>query len=265
VTNNRVPKSRKQKNTGTKFPDWAPPQIVDAIAFMQADDSRHEQFSGYQDNLGRMIEMWTRLSTRPEMKPVWEWYFASDLSKIFGFHDHRSLFYCASVIDEVFPVAPKLSSQAYKVEMNEIAALANKLADKMRKFDFPTENTFALHNIVSPLYLDDADDATNEDRLSSWMDATRHFDRWIPSMPDLLNRIEAFAIREGHEQWSRLPMSRKVNGPSAYRSFFIRTVAYHFDRSPARIAIFCSVALDDPDITADMVRKLIKEQKGASE
>ena len=143
-----------------------------------------------------------------------------------------------------YHAAPKLSPTDYRDEMAEIARLAAVLSAKLKKFSPPDLD---YCNPFPPyVLLGKAANAVNDK---------------LPPIDAQLIALAKRAEVEAVDQCHRFPLPRKVNDKNTLRTYFVRIVADYFfimyaDYSPSRLAIFCGVALDDPDITPDLIRKL---------
>lgn len=242
----------------TFYPAWAPSEIVEAIKYLTAYPE--EAPAAEKLRAEKIASMWMRLVTRPEMKDVW----ASILSsQLFPLMAPQGFFRSVSELDEEFEVAPKLSEQAYSKELMEIAKLAKALATRIEKFDRAAWcgcSPFLSSEVFSGNELQTAAAMLAPDQKHPF-EVARALDRHLPAFSKQLIGVAASATKEAKEQSRRLDVSRKANDKNAFRTFFIRSVAWALDYSPAKVAIFASVALDDPDISADLVRGLLPKIK----
>jgi hypothetical protein len=239
-----------------KFPRWAPAEITNICALY--DQGANE--SGANGELcGTLSAMWLRLLTRPEMELIWPWIIrtTSDhklYDRQFGFA------YQFGTIIESFNICPRLSEQSYAKEMREIAAMASELAERLEKLEarvpYGPGDPFTPYRLLPP-HLSDPYQAEGPEPFNSEQSRLHHRLASV-TIGEHLRYLEKAAKSEEKEQYGRLPVSRKAND---FRAYLIREVAKYFysfsdDFSPSKIATICSVALDDPDITPDLVRKI---------
>lgn len=235
-----------------KFPQWAPPILLGAVEhYTQVANEGGPEAAQCAD----FAEMWRRLLTRPEMEFVWPWIINTTG---FGLCEYLGFFRQFGSIVEDFHSAPRLSEAAYSAEMREIATMAASLAARIRKFSGTGLGRSPFNSILWPdnkeFELRDQFSESGEFRVFQKM--TSEF----PTVAQHLDRLEDVARSEERFQYSRLPVSRKSND---FRAYLIREIRNYFlmfpeGHSPSRIATICSVALDDPDITPDLVRALVK-------
>ena len=222
------------------YPKWVPPTIVQCL-----NEYRNgNQAQAPDDAPSQLAEIWHRLATRPEMEAVWHFIAQFDNDNYFPLVANGGLFGNINRRLRAYHAAPKLSPTDYHDEMTEIARMAAALSAKLKKFsatDLGYYNPFPPHAL-----LDKAANAVGYD---------------LPPIDAQLIALANTAKAEAVDQFRRFPLPRKVNDKNALRTYFIRIVSDFFfvtysDFAPSRLAIFCSVALDDPDITPDLIRKL---------
>jgi hypothetical protein len=240
-----------------RYPDWAPADVIKCIELY---DQLARERDGYEAaHCDYMAALWRRLATRPEMESVWPWILEKTELPLY---ENGEFFSGLGITIERFNVLPKLSGVAYEKEMIQIAEMAAALSPRLKKFEASTSlhgNPFVdIHwNIHKSMELMDRFE-TGQTPLFYMLNAE------FPSIAEHLDRLEAEARKEALFQASRLRVSRKSND---FRAYFIREVNCHFmtfnakgdhSPSPSKVATICSVALDDPDITPDLVRKVGK-------
>lgn len=240
-----------------KLPKWAPPELANTSELFE------QQAKVEGANVARCMQlsgMWSRLVTRPEMEAVWPW--ISKTKASFQFFEPYGFVYQFGAAVENFYAAPRLSEKAYAKEMREIATLASILAERLEKFEarmrYAVGDPFSPHNLL-PTHLSDPYQVAEPDKFNSEQ-SLRHHRLANVTIAEHLRFLEKAAGEEEKEQLSRLRVSRKAND---FRTYLIREVAAYFlsmleEAPPSKIATICSVALDDPDITPDLVRKIAK-------
>lgn len=222
------------------YPKYVPASIVEWL-------NEHRNTSQAQtpgaDPL-KIVEIWHRLATRPEMEVVWHFISRFDRAPFLPLVANGGLLGTINRRLIAYHFAPKLSPTDYRDEMSEIARMAAALAAKLKRF---SDADVGCYNPFPPQVL-----------LGK---VAKAVDEHLPAIDAQLIVLANRAKVESVDQMHRLPLPRKVNDKNTLRTYFVRIVADHFfmmyaDYSPSRIAIFCSVALDDPDITPDLIRKL---------
>lgn len=241
-----------------KIPHWAPSELANASELFEqqakvegADVARCMQLSG----------MWFRLLTRPDMETVWPWISRTKTS--FQFFEPYGFVYQFGVAVENFYACPRLSEKAYAKEMREIAALASILAERLERLEarmpYGVGDPFSPHKLL-PTHLADPYQVTEPNEFNPEQSLLHHRLASV-TITEHLRYLEKAAEVEEKEQHSRLRVSRKAND---FRTYLIREVAAYFlwileEAPPSKIATICSVALDDPDVTPDLVRKIARE------
>ena len=171
-----------------------------------------------------------------------------------------------------FDEAPILSPQEYKEEMLEISKMAEKLSVKLKKFNdayflydpFVNQTMFSREQIetiaeklVNPKFFESKKSYQSERSITAHL-----LDHYLPPFNVQLHNLSMRAkseFEDPHHRLHRLP--RKVSDNNVFRTYFISVVRNIFladfgDGSHTRLATFCSVALDDPEITPNLVRKI---------
>jgi hypothetical protein len=243
-----------------KYPDWIPASVAEWI-------NRYEEAlssGNYPETVPLEFEIWRRLLTRPEMESVWDFILATV--------DHpESLLTNGGLTGKInrairyFFTSPRLSPADYKREMLEIAKMADALANKLKKF----YDAASPHNPFTYRALLNSDQLAivskrlgkeNDDDRGWWKIGNR-LDYCLPQFDFQLKGLANRAKLESEDQSYKMPLPRKINDENLFRTYFIKVVGDYFfvqcaDYSPTRLATFCSVALDDPDVTPDLARKL---------
>jgi hypothetical protein len=248
------------------YPTWTPAQLITLIedydALLQTSKLAHEDTAELQ----RRASMWARLATRKEMERVWLFIAGAD-----GLENLQTNGGLAGRIDRAmtsFQMSPRLSKADYKAEILEISQLANALSNKLQKFcaSESVQNFFRYGSLLEKQHLEGIKNIIRPELLKHRHGFTDQMaiyalDESLPSIHLQIKSLGQNAKSEAADQAYRLRLPRKTNDKNTFRTYFIRIISDHFfinfaDFSPTRIAIFCGVALDDPEITADLVRKL---------
>lgn len=245
------------------YQNWAPAEIIDYLN--ELSEYRGGGALSEDEALlaKRFHEMWTRLVTRPEMEFVWR-FIVERAGDTFSLRTNGGLLARVNGVTRDFEENPKFSPKAYEEEMHEIAKLADTLARKLRKFSNAGSpyNPFPLHSLLDSAQVERARHMMHPDILARRRElAPFSLTYWLPTIDEQLARLASNAAAEAEHQAHKLKLPRKVNDKNTFRTYFINVVRDYFfcmyaDYSPARLATFCSVALDDPDITANLVGKL---------
>ncbi|MDQ1923210.1 hypothetical protein [Massilia pseudoviolaceinigra] len=246
------------------FPNWAPPEIIEYLTEL-SDYRRLGVLSEDEAAITlRFHEMWTRLITRTEMELVWRFIIGLDNQVICTLRTNGGLIATVNRAMRNYEENPKFTQRGYKEEMQEIARLADILARKLSKFSNAgaSYNPFPLHSLLDSEQIERARLMMHPDILSRRRTlAPFSLTYYLPAIDKQLTRLSKNAIEEAVQQSNKLRLPRKVNDKNTFRTYFTKVIVDFFfityaDYSPSRIAIFCSVALDDPDITPNLVGKI---------
>lgn len=247
------------------FHSWVPKSVVNQVTTYFNQPSGATKFEiKTGDGVLDVAEMWKRLAMCHEMETVWK--FISTRNPSIELTSNGGLLGKVNRAMASYLENPKLTPADYKTEMKEIAKLSELLARKIKKFD--GENgaytTFPLHSLLNNHQLAQAEimmrpevvSGNNVMRGKCWI-----LDYCMPSISTQIEALAKIADSESKQQNMRFKLPRKVKGKNAFRTYFVRIVADYFfcmyaDYSPARLSIFCSTALDDVEITPDLIRKL---------
>lgn len=241
------------------YPKWVPASIVGRLAeYAEIKRGGHTW-----ETFNTEFDIWHRLATRPEMEPVWD--FVVKCVPVDELTTNGGLTGNINRAIRYFHTSPRLSPPDYKKEMLEIAKLADALSLKLRKFceADAVYNPFPYHSIFNSEQLEIAAKRLSES-ISSRRDREifrYKLDYSVPMLDFQLKGLANKAKTEAEDQSYRLSLPRKINDENLFRTYFVKKVGDYFflhyaDYSPSRLAIFCGVALDDPDVTPDLVRKL---------
>lgn len=240
------------------YPNWVPLQIVERVQEYEEIIRTGDKWPSFDCE----YNIWRRLATRPEMESVWNF--------ITGTVGSESLLTNGGLSGKVnrairyFFSSPRLSPADYKKEMLEIAKLANTLSKKIKKFCDagpynPFEYAMVFTNEQLKISLERLGEKYDDNRGRSWNGY--YLDSCMPTFDYQIKGIANRAQIESLEQTHKLRLPRKVKDENLFRTYFIKVIGDYFfvscaDYSPARLATFCSVALDDIDISPDLARKL---------
>jgi hypothetical protein len=258
-----------------KFPAWAPSSITDLIDEAEKDLQNGRTLTpSDREAIQRNAEMWTRLVTRPEMESVWRFIWGRSSFTIFA--TPKMLLANGGLVGTInrkvysYETDPRMSDKDYENDLLEIARLAEGLSNKLKKYcdiedwrnPFPPsalltqEERDAVSGILRPEYFQHKKTYQSNAGLAGHI-----LDSRLPKLDSLIRRLAEKAREEAGEKAARLNnLPRKVGDKNVFRTYFISIVKDYFmtqyhDYSPTRIATFCNVALDDPEITPDLVRK----------
>lgn len=263
-----------------KYPKWSPTEVIKLIAESKSRlNSQREWGAGEKELLQRDVEMWQRLATSPEMEVIWKKII--DNGKDHGWLTGTrgsilAVEILVRVVNDVrnkYDTGVKLTKKDYESELKDIAQLASSLSNKLRKFSvadeennpflyrllLANENLNLLSKVLKPQTFD------QELRDLWWCHRPEHYlDPVLPPINKLLELLSHAARVELQEKELRLDLPTKVGAANAFRTYFISSIGSFLTSSwtqysPSNIATFCSVALDDDAITADLVSKLLPE------
>lgn len=240
------------------YPDWVPPTVVDRLGQYKQIQDAGNVWPTFQIE----VDILERLASRPEMEKVW--------SFIINRGGEEFLTANGGLIGSIpraiqhFNHAPHLSPADYKAEMLEIAKLAETLSVKLRKFCVAGGyNPFPFDSLLNEQQFEESykrmgrpqDEPMKKFRFGSFLDGS------LPKLNFLMKGLAIRARSESEHQTSRFGLPRKVKDENLFRTYFIKQIGNYFfnhyaDYSPARLATFCSCALDDADITPTLVRKI---------
>jgi len=257
------------------FPTWTPIAFQNLINGYNEflSDSRSSEHADLEA-IKRDAEIWTRLTTRPEMESVWKFILARDEFSFFADPENLARANGGLVAKlgrylRAYHSAPILSEREYKNEMLEISKLAERLSGKLKKFCDAgfSQNPFSNSSMFTFEEIERFGRFIDPKLFENKKHSTRSITAYLLDLrlPLVNHQLHALALRAKNElndprhKLQRLP--RKVGDANVFRTYFISVVRNIFlgdfaDGSHARLATFCSVALDDPEITADLVRQI---------
>lgn len=272
-----------------KYPVWAPADVVElhrnyvnernAFATETHDKSdldKHAQHMGYQHWIDferaatLKTEIISRLLTRPEMKSFWKWLDDEDVlphttnGGIIG-----TLF---RAIDDWYKVNKKTVADRTE-EIRLIANHAKTLSRLLRKYHGEPQAFNSYGALISPAYDRNLEAIMRQEHLDKL--ATMHtgaravWNLILPPIDEILANLADAALDCDAKLLGKYP--RKIAASNALRTHLVNKMVSRFvlaaNPSPAMIATFCSVALDDAAITIDTINKseAMKEWKKALE
>lgn len=246
------------------YPKWTPAALIDylnELSEYRGSDALSEDEAAVTL---RFQEMWTRLATRPEMELVWRFIVGLDEGATYSLRTNAGLLSRVNTVIRNYEKNPRFSPKGYEEEMREIARLADTLSRKLRKFSKAGSvyDPFPLQSLFDNAQVERARGMMHPKILTGKSGSVPFsLTYFLPALDEQLANLAKRATDEAEGQFYRLKLPRKVNDKNNFRTYFINVVVDFFfgmyaDYSPSRVATFCSVALDDPDITANLVGKL---------
>lgn len=279
-----------------QFPKWTPVALIECIAdsqkFLNEEcgtdfENSIPQHVLYRDTVTLRLQIVERLATRPEMEEIWKYLFS--MEEYSEFLSEDGLRKVGGLIAQIFRwlenfgSSLKITTKEYEEELLEISRLAEKLSIKLKKFcelnhlsnPFPSNvvfDRFQIENIariIDPRFFstikyppDFNAELRDEWRIRETRSRTAYLlNDCLPNLDMQLHNLSVRATKEKENKASRHnDLPRKIKGENAFRTYFIGNANKFFlmlgNYSITRVATFCSVALDDADITADLVRGL---------
>lgn len=251
-----------------KFKEWTPEDLITVVNdYLTYLDENLDLSTKSKSEIIFRKKMWERLAVRPEMEGFWKSFNKSNKDSDLSLMANGGLFSRIEKGLNAYCINPRFTESDYKKEMIEIEKLATQLSNKIRKFSTADRSfdPFSHSNLLTKLQLEKAKNMILpnliESKYCSNSAARFTLDSYLPSLKSQLDRVSEISKIESVEKSFRFRMPKKSNDKNAFRTYFIRLVCenilvWYNGYSPAKIAIFCSVALDDSEITPDLVRKL---------
>lgn len=247
------------------FPEWVPHSIAQRV-------SEYKEHLDTIDPVDKKAitlraEMWNRLATRPEMEKFWK-YIEKNNCLTFSLTANGGLLGHINRYVEKYNQSPLFSPTDYKKEMLEIAKIATSLTRKLKKFSDAEEvggNPFIYGYVLSKPQIQKAIGLVRPDLIKPGANEAFYvrsaLNYYLPNFKEQLESLALVAKNEATDKGHLLPLPRKVKYTNNFRTYFVRVVTKYlitacYDFSPSIIATFCTVALDDPEITSDVVRKI---------
>lgn len=241
-----------------KFPKWAPQDVVDYYKGFPESDS---------PELLKDKEVIYRLITRPEMENVWAWVHEQNMclppmsnGGIVGMF-LRAL--------ESFDNTAKIPASERAGDFIEIQQMAFQLYIKLEKY----KNEYHAFNHYTSLIPECYDEflisslkETYQQKLIdrkktlTWETRFPFWNEYLPPISSLLKQL-SIAAKLSDSKLDK-PFPTKIKQSSALNTYLINVFYNNYllvDNGafpPSIVATFISVALDDPSVTADKVRKL---------
>lgn len=251
-----------------RMPSWAPTPLAEWLESYIKHAEEHGPRFVECEGVPELKDIWCRLLTRPEMEVVWKYIEEAETS--LSLTSNGGLLGTVNRAIEYYISARRISPAHYKEEMADIASLAEALARKIKNYSsansFGLFNPFPIDSLMSKDQLFSAGKMLRSDFLEpspvTGVSRTATALNWhLPAAHEILEGLARRASNESEHQSSRLRLPTKTKGATVFRTYFARYVAdwlvmHRLDYSPTKIATFCSVALDDPDLTPDLIRKI---------
>ena len=257
------------------FPHWAPKELVERYHVIAAGDltTEEEEFRA----------AFERVLLSPALRKTWEALARSsaDFEKQDAADAHavrrsnaarRSgawhVLRRAEICLDEWRNTPKKTRSEVAEELDEIEHRARKLAVMLGELSHDPLY-LQWHRLLSQEETDAVIRAFHPDLVAAFTRKPsfspnapiRALDVILPSLSTLLFRLADIAKDADRDRPRDLP--RKMHGGGALRTYFITCIGAEFlmwgVRTPAHIASFCSLFLDDSDITSDLVRKQLPE------
>jgi hypothetical protein len=217
------------------------------------------------------LKILKRLLTRPEMEKAWGW---------MNTHHTSSLSIAANggIIGRLllaihrWESSLRLSSSDRQEELKTVARLARRLSSKLRAMRGESWGFMQPITLVPKEYEEKLAKALHPDLVGRSY-KKRPLRQWLtllqPPIEDQLETLAVAASSIAPEFGLSDGFPRKITARSAFRTFIINSLTHDFHlltghHAPAMIATWASVALDDPNITSDTVRKCSAARKIAA-
>lgn len=236
---------------------WTPRSVI-----LLLDSLHNTHTNGEADeNFQRDLAMWMRLSTRPEMEKVWA---AIDLvGRDTEFFQGLNLLNIHRRMD-AYDKSIKSTKSGYERDLKALAKQAELLSKKLSPFDQSDDenNPFLMRSLLNEDEIDlMKTDARRTIQYGPGLRTRHQSGTEFPSLRVLLQRLARAAVDEAETKNFRVAHPTKTVSHTARRTYFVRTIARTLSiagvpYSPSIIGTFCSVALDDDGITADLVGAL---------
>jgi hypothetical protein len=267
-----------------RYEVWAPSELTELHAILAANDygvsssRENEQTKAYARKRGfktlralveyekNKQETLYRLISRPEMEGFWQW--AARDSK--GNLDSGWLFgRFSGHMHSWIACAPFSKSERYD-ELMQISHLARELANKLENFALEPFLNFGYQFLLREGEVEQIKTVLKPDFLGKI--SRRRYDpanmgggianNVMPPLDVLLTRLSRVAKNATTDDFFHPKLPRKMRDKNALRTFLIGQLYWDLviqecDPSPSKLATFLSVALDDAELTTDVVRKLI--------
>ncbi len=205
-----------------------------------------------------------RLVSRPEMKATWAW-ISSERRNSLPLTSPHGLVGRVLWDVEHWVTSNRVPDSERRSDFKDISRYAALLSRKIRKYRGEPVGFHALAALVPEGYEPILRKALHPD-LVSRMDKRRganaplrmYLRQILPPIDEMLDAMASHAKDNYFELGTKFPT--KLGAESAFKTFMIRSCTasfrdYTHNYSPTIIAKFVSVALDDPSIGTDTVRK----------
>ena len=257
------------------FPHWAPKELVERYHVIAAGDltTEEEEFRAAFERvllspaLRKTWEALARSSADSEKQDAADAHTvrrSNAVRRSGAWHVLRRAEIC---LDE-WRNTPKKTRSEVAEELDEIEHRARKLAVMLGELSHDPLY-LQWHRLLSQEETDAVIRAFHPDLVAAFTRRPMHstnapiqaLDAILPSLSTLLLRLADLANDADRDRPRDLP--RKMHGDGAQRTYFIKVIGTEFFmwgvKTPSDIAAFCSLFLDDLDITSDLVRKQLPE------
>ena len=239
-----------------KFPTWSPKELIEYYKYISEQNTPDRQ---------KTKDIIYRLSTRPEMKKVWEWFMSKDM--------HFPIMANGGLIGKfinaltVFEQAAKVPTSERNKDFDEIQRLAFKLSVKLNKYKDEV-HAFNQYTALIPYSYDSGlisllkenhQEKLTERKLKQHESRFTFWNFLLPPISEVLMSLSAAAKQSDSKSGGIFPT--KIKQDSALVTYLVN-IFYNgilmniYEYPPSIVATFISVALDDATITTDRVRKI---------
>lgn len=273
-----------------RFPKWAPPELVsiyskviDAEVQFSSQKHRNAELKAFAKDQGfgswpemqkrnaLLREILCRLLSRTEMQNIWAQIGKVELIDPYGTEPRTPQWwayrYTAGAVDRWFQ-KPKLTKTERTEALKKISRMARELSLHLQPFELGGERLADVRGLMG-------NQRDNLIRKVLHPDIVLRMDRdgnrgpgpglgrslvadLVPTLPEMLTRLADSADDDNSGS-----LVTKMKAATAFRSHMIQEMAFFFYRfgifSPDSVAKFVAVALDEPSVTSDLVRKLCRK------
>ena len=156
----------------------------------------------------------------------------------------------------------RVSKASRTAEYKKIAATASELAKMLRKYELGRETDFCFEALIGTSHREKMLQILHPEALKreSLRDCVNHlYAMVLPTIPEMLKRLSNTASENSTD--ARPAPVRKINAKTAFRTYLIEVLGKCLNDmgaySHATVAACACAGLDDPNITPDLVRKIL--------
>lgn len=261
-----------------KFQTWVPPELVETYRALVEDERQFstlvitaEELETHANRCGfaswiefdecRKLQLGIlhRFLIRAELESVWN---GLKLVKSPGKTAASWVYWQTSRAAERWYQIAKLSSANRAAEYKKISALASELAAVLEKYELGHEFDFRLAALFGNNYTEKMLKVLHPKLLENEnLQVKVLYQKVLPTLPEMLMQLAEIAS-EGSIDARPSPV-RKINASTAFRTFLIGRLGQCFERmgeySHTTVAACVAVALDDPDVTPDLVSHIYQK------